>query len=104
MWGTRHKLTTSKLQFPNKRILYALAIVTALLLMANVELQQAPAASLPPDIGTVITTVGQYGLLAWLIIRAEARQSEQQKAWREERRWLMEEMFKLKMGSASHER
>lgn len=75
-----------------KMLACALAIVCALLLMGNVDLQQVGNAT-PVDIGQTITTVGQYGLLAWLIVRAEARQAEQQKAWREERRWMVELMM-----------
>lgn len=49
----------------------------------------------PIDIGSSVTTVGQYALLAWLIVRSETRITDQQKAWREERKWLMEMVFKL---------
>lgn len=80
----------------NKRLsAFSLAIVGLLFLMADRNLQTINPAT-PVDIGQTITTVGQYGLLAWLIIRAEARQAEQQKAWRDERRWLVELAFKVK--------
>ncbi len=66
-----------------------LTSLSLLFLMGDMNLQTASAVGVPVDIGQTITTVGQYGLLAWLIIRAENRMSEQQTAWREERRWLV---------------
>ncbi len=50
--------------------------------------------ALPVDIGSSVTTIGQYALLAWLIVRSEQRITEQQKAWRDERRYMMDMLFK----------
>lgn len=71
-----------------KTLPLVLLVFFALLTMGDVNLQTA-SANVPVDIGQTITTVGQYGLLAWLIIRAENRMNEQQSAWRDERRWLV---------------
>lgn len=72
-------------------ILFVSALVL-LALMGDVSLQTT--ATVPADLSTAISAIGQYGLLAWLIIRSEGRITEQQRAWREERKWLMEEIFK----------
>lgn len=70
----------------NKYYVFALALLMIMLLSGFQSISSALGAS---DMGTTATTIGQYALLAWLIVRAENRQAEQQTAWREERRWLI---------------
>lgn len=72
--------------------LLVFVLVALLFLMGDVNLQQS--GGTPVDIGSSVTTVGQYAVLAWLIVRSDKRFSEQQEAWRNERRWMVEAILK----------
>ncbi len=64
-------------------------VALTLLLLAVSGFQVTVPAPGSFDISQTIQTLGQYGLLAWLIVRAEVRQAEQSAAWRDERRWMI---------------
>ncbi len=75
-----------------KFALVPVMVLLLVVLMGDVNLQTTLPAS--PDLSSTIINFGQFGLLVYLLIRAEARQFEQQKAWREERRWMVELLTK----------
>jgi hypothetical protein len=77
-------------------------VFLALMTMGSVNLQTTTSQTPVADLSQTIQSIGQYGLLAWLIIRSEGRIAEQQRAWREERKWLMEQIFKLTGGKGDN--
>lgn len=74
-------------------------LLLALLVMGNVSLQTATPG--PVEVGATIQTFGQYAVLVYLIIRADRRADDQVKAWREERKYLIDLLVSRKSDEAA---
>lgn len=86
-----------------KRLALFVLPVLMIFIMGNVSLQTTTIQPIQEASVTQIFSIGQFGVLLYLIVRRDAQIADQQKAWREERKWLIGMLFQANTGTKKRE-